>query len=489
MKPDHDKTLHRHLSLFGAPSVTQLEASRARIRERLRTQPVDLPPEGGSHEIHRRRWLPSLVGSHEIHQRQWLPPLGGRLFAWRRTLSLGVAAAIIALLVLGPAEAAGIVRDRWSRAVGRILAAFERGMADTRAPIRPSPRPAAAAAGGQAAGPTPTPAVAPAGAQTAAQDEQFEEASIRRCDPDNLPATPAGARGGGANSMQMTPGRLNALCATLATLIRVSYGYRPMLLDFNNDGRTLGMQIDMIYGIGEEDGQRVRGGPDWLRSERYTIEAVVGSGRASNAEAMSGPMLRRLLERRLQLKAHIETEQIVAFALTVARGGPRNMKKSTSADCQLLPGRPGALELYGYPGSVLEPPRQVDAVRRGEKPSCGMWGHRNGPNQVFIGGDVPMEALTDFLGNQLGGVRVIDKTGLTDRYNSVLEIAIDDNSPGFGRGRGPLPAFLQELANRDVPRAATIFTALEEQLGLHLERAQTSREFIVIERVERPAAN
>ena len=289
--------------------------------------------------------------------------------------------------------------------------------------------------------------------------------------------------------MQMTPGRLNALCATLATLIRVSYGYTPMEMDFNNDGRRPGMQIDMVYGVGEEDGQRVRGGPDWLRSERYTVEAVVGSGRASNAEAMSGPMLRRLLERRLQLKAHIDSEQVPAFALTVAKGGLKNMKKSTSADCQLLPGRPGALAFYGYPGSVLEPPRQVDAVRRGEKPSCGMWGHRNGPNQVFIGGDVPIEALADFLSNQLGGVRVIDKTGLTDRYNSVLEIALDDNTPGFGRARGPLPPFMQELANRDVPRAATIFTALEEQLGLHLERAQTAREFIVIDRLERPSAN
>jgi uncharacterized protein (TIGR03435 family) len=454
-----EKTIRRHLSLFGSPSASQLEASRARIRERLRTREESSVVEQSGES------RASSVG-----------------YAWRRGLPLAAAAAIIALLVLGPAEGGSIVRDGWSR----IRAAFERGMADTRAPIRPSPRPAAAA-GVQAVAPSPAPAVAPAGAQAA--EPEFEEASIRRCDPDNLPTTPTGARGGGANSMQMTPGRLNALCATMATLIRVSYGYGPMQLDFNDAGRRLGMQLDMVYGVGDEDGQRVRGGPDWLRSERYTIEAVVGSGRASSASAMSGPMLRRLLERRLQLKAHIEAEQIPAFALTVAKGGPKNLKPSTSADCGLLPGRGGSLLMYGYPGSVLEPPRQVDTVRRGEKPSCGMWGHRNGPNQVFIGGDVPIEALVSFLSGQLGGVRVIDKTGLTGRFNSVLEIAIDDNAPGFGQVRGPLPPFMQELASRDVPRAATVFTALEEQLGLHLERAQAPREFIVIDLVERPSPN
>jgi hypothetical protein len=73
-----------------------------------------------------------------------------------------------------------------------ILAAFDRGMADTRAPIRPSPKPPAAVAGSQVVGLTPAPAVALAGAQAA--EPEFEEASIRRCDPDNLPATPAGAR-------------------------------------------------------------------------------------------------------------------------------------------------------------------------------------------------------------------------------------------------------------------------------------------------------
>ena len=118
MKPDRDlfdKTLRRHMSLFGAPSVAQLEASRARIRERLQTS-----DESSVVEAVRERRASSG-------------------YAWRRALSLGAAAAIIALLAWGPSEAGDIVRDRWSRAVGRILAAFERGMADTRAPLRPSP--------------------------------------------------------------------------------------------------------------------------------------------------------------------------------------------------------------------------------------------------------------------------------------------------------------------------------------------------------------
>ena len=144
--------------------------------------------------------------------------------------------------------------------------------------------------------------------------------------------------------------------------------------------------------------------------------------------------------------------------------------------------------LFGYPANVLAPPRQVADVRRGEKPSCGMWGHRNGPNQVFLAGDVPIEALVMFLGAQLGQVRVLDKTGLTDRFNFLLEFAIDDNAPGPPTQGGPLPDPLG-LAARDVPRAATVFTALEEQLGLRLEPAQAPREFIVIDRVERPSPN
>ena len=323
-----------------------------------------------------------------------------------------------------------------------------------------------------------------ASGQAASTVIEFEEASIRRCDSDNLPETPAGARAGGASSMQMTPGRLNALCVTVATLIRVAYGYSPMELDYFNrrGGRRLPMEAGMVYGLGEEDGQRVRGGPDWVRSERYTIEAVTGAGAAPNAEVMSGPMLQRLLERRFQLQAHIEADQIPAYALTVASGGLK-IKPVASGACAPLEARPGSPLQFGHPINVLTPLPSPDDVRRGAKPACGSFGgERVGQNMVIVAGDVPIEALVQMLAFQLGRVRVLDKTGVVGRFNFFLEFAIDENAPGRS-GIAPLPP------PSDGPRAATIFTAIEEQLGLRLEQTRAPREFVVIDRIERPAPN
>jgi uncharacterized protein (TIGR03435 family) len=221
-----------------------------------------------------------------------------------------------------------------------------------------------------------------------------------------------------------------------------------------------------------------------VRSEKYTIEAVAGTGVTPNAETMRGPMLQRLLEKRLQLRAHIEAEQVPAFALTVAKSGLK-IKPVGPGACEPLQGRAGSLLMWGYPGSVMTPPRTLADVRRGLKPSCGMWGGSNGPNQVVLGGDVPLEAIISALGFRLGGVRILDRTGISDRFNFVLEFVIDQNTPGIPGtellARGAEPT--------DVPPAATVFTALEEQLGLKLEQARAPREFIVIDQVERPSAN
>src|SRR5687768_14547498 len=97
---------------------------------------------------------------------------------------------------------------------------------------------------------------------------QFEETSIRPCDPDNVPAPPARSRGGGANSFQMTPGRTHALCLTLATIVRHAYGYGPVDLEFlNPGGRGRGLAMNNVYGLGVEDGVRVRGGSEWTRPD------------------------------------------------------------------------------------------------------------------------------------------------------------------------------------------------------------------------------
>jgi uncharacterized protein (TIGR03435 family) len=372
----------------------------------------------------------------------------------------------------------------WSRHADAILAAFTKGMAETAAPLE-SPVPktnAFVAAGGQVQ--------TPGQIQSQTPGPEFETAAIRQCDPDNLPQTPEGGRGGGANSFQLTPGRLRALCMTAATLIRTAYGYGPTDMEFLNEGIPFRNPLDFgnVYGLGVEDGRRVRGGPDWVRSERYTVEAVAGAGITPDARTLRASMLQQLLERRMQLKVHVDQEQVPAFALTAAKGGLK-IKPVAAGACDQLPGRAGSPLFFGYPGSVLTPPRKFEDVRRGEKPSCGLWGRRNGPNMVYVGGGVPLAALTQSLGGRLGGVRVLDRTGTSERFNFILEFAIDENTPGPRlAGNRPLPPEDVDPSS-DIAPAATIFTALEDQLGLRLERAQTGREFIVIDHVERPTPN
>jgi uncharacterized protein (TIGR03435 family) len=378
-----------------------------------------------------------------------------------------------------PVLAARPIREEiaWSRHAGvhlAILESFTKGISQTAGPLTPLARQANVA-----------------GAQTpAAQAElEFEEASVRPCDPDNVPPLPQGARGGGANSFYMTPGRTYALCVTPATLIRTAYGYGPAAL--NPGGRGFGpggggLTLNAVFGLGTEDGLRVRGGPEWVRSERYTIEAVAGG--LAEADTMRGAMLLALLESRFKLKAHIETEQIPAFALTVAPGGlkikpvqasgisPDGFIATTVTSDACEPGPPMDVPAIRIPRSFAE-------VRGGAKPSCGMTASLNGPNFVMVGGAAGMPALARLLRGRLGNVPVMDKTGSTELFNFILEFVIDENTPGqvFATQKAEDPA--------SVPRGQTIFAALEQQLGLRLEPARAPREFIVIDHVERPAAN
>jgi uncharacterized protein (TIGR03435 family) len=369
---------------------------------------------------------------------------------------------------------------------------------------------------------------------------EFEEASVRPCDPDNLPAAVPGARGGGgANSIYMTPGRFYALCATPAVLIRQAYGYRSVNQEVEfgwyanpeAPGREEPIGAGSVFGAPPEDGQRVRGGPDWVRTEKYTIEAVAGSldpkddacassrrggpCRTANTTLMSRPMLLALLERRFGLKAHIVTEQTAAYNLVIAPGGLK-MKEGT---CTPDPSLPPPQDNIARSRQIVDVVRRnLDAARRGDATTglCGTGVADNGPNRVIVGAGwtpgSPSQLSRLFRG--ILGAPVTDRTGIgpgdegqgrsqtplprpdTKRFNFALEFLPDERTTSRMGGVSPAPVILAAGVDLQIAAdpsrvqpAPDLFTALEQQLGLRLVPEQTPRDYIVIDAIRRPGPN
>lgn len=364
-------------------------------------------------------------------------------------------------------ELAIAVKIGWSREAAAYLAMLHEEIAQSVAARQAAPQ-------------------APALPAEVPKPPQFEEASIKPC-PKDFQA-PQGMRGGGSNSIRLSPGRLDALCMTVATLIRTAY----RRLNNNSSLGDNGLGMDMTYGLGMEDGTRVRGGPDWVRSEKYTIAAVTGS--ATDTRTLQNSMLPSLLESRFQLKTHIEVEEIPVYALTIAKGGLK-MKRVGQDGCVKPPPVQDGPH-YVDDTELARRRREYDSVRRGATPTCGAHFDNIGPNVVDIGGGAPFSALVNLLNvvsgqpfgwiaNETDGLLIINNTGIPDRdtFNFFLEYAADDEA----RAQTIPPEFLNR--NTDVPRAPNVFEALEKQLGLKLEREKGSREYIVIDHIERPSPN
>ena len=114
----------------------------------------------------------------------------------------------------------------------------------------------------------------------------------------------------------------------------------------------------------------------------------------------------------------------------------------------------------------------------------------NGPNLVIVMNGFRAPEIDVFL-SRLLDAPIVNRTGIPDTasFSFVLEFVPDDSL-----GRESLKQFAsgdRQIASdpSTVPRAPGIVTALEEQLGLRLERVRAPREFIVIDQVERPTPN
>jgi uncharacterized protein (TIGR03435 family) len=197
---------------------------------------------------------------------------------------------------------------------------------------------------------------------------------------------------------------------------------------------TLKSLILLAYSIPEF---QLIGGPDWIGTLRFDIEATTGDGVRPIDREQIFSLLRSLLEDRFQLKVHRETREEAVFNLVVGKNGSK-LKETAEQDAHGsggMHGGPDTAEMTGTGNSI------EDLVRR--------------------------------LAAQVGRP-VIDKTNLTGRFDFKLTFN---------------PRTLVSADSSIQSAAPDIFTALQEQLGLKLESAKGPVEVLVIDSVSKPSEN
>jgi uncharacterized protein (TIGR03435 family) len=212
------------------------------------------------------------------------------------------------------------------------------------------------------------------------------------------------------------------------------YSIRPLPGRLSIGNTSLKMLIAAAYHVNDF---QISGGPKWLDSDRYDIEAkAAGDSRPSEKEMLV--MLQKLLADRFALAIHRETKDLPVYALEIGKGGP---KFQASKD-------------VGDPYFRVFQRRQVTAQRA--------------PLSLLL------EAMAWLLGRP-----VIDKTGLTGLYDYKLEwtpdqiqLASDENNA--------------RPADENVP---SLTSALQEQMGLRLQSQKGPVETITVDHAEKPTEN
>jgi uncharacterized protein (TIGR03435 family) len=223
------------------------------------------------------------------------------------------------------------------------------------------------------------------------------------------------------------------------------------------------------YGLQE---QQLVGAPPWISSERFDIvakaEGDLGPPVSRDTPSKLQLMIRALLEDRFKLKVHREPREVPIYALVLARpdGKLGSGLAVSTVDCEGL----AAARRNAPPAEVPKP---------GERPQCGA---RVGFGELTTGGQ-PMLELVSLLSATVGR-SVVDRTGLTGRYDITLRWTPDRV---LQRAAGTAPSEPIRVNGVEIdPNGPSIFTALQEQLGLKLESERGTVEALVIDHIERP---
>jgi uncharacterized protein (TIGR03435 family) len=224
---------------------------------------------------------------------------------------------------------------------------------------------------------------------------------------------------------------------------------------FAATGLTLQELIKIAYDMNYGADRQVSGGPAWVGSARFDIEAKEDAALAEKLKKLLSEqrgvqlrqMLQALLAERFKLQIHHESSELPVYQLVLAKSGSKLM--------------PSVAQLSTNQEDPRDKPRT--AVRFAGK-------------GVLEGSDADAQTLVTALSMQpeVGGRLVVDKTGLTGKYDFTLKWTPDTTQAADSNGTDTGPS---------------LFTALQEQLGLRLESTKAPVDIIVIDHVELPSAN
>jgi uncharacterized protein (TIGR03435 family) len=224
---------------------------------------------------------------------------------------------------------------------------------------------------------------------------------------------------------------------------------------FSAVGMSLRELIKIAYDLNYGADQQVSGGPAWAGSVRFDIEATEDPALGEKLQKLSSDergkilreMLRGLLADRFKLQIHHESTQLSVYELVTSRSGSKLMPSVAHT--------PSAGE-----DNATKPRSWIRFAGKG----------------VLEGNDADAETLVTALSMQpeIGGRLVIDRTGLNGTYDFTLRW-----TPDMGQGADPPSA----------DAGPSLFTALQDELGLRLQLTKAPVDVIVIDRVELPSEN
>jgi len=216
---------------------------------------------------------------------------------------------------------------------------------------------------------------------------------------------------------------------------------------------------------------QLQGLPSWAKSERYTIEAVAPAGTAEQFQSVLKlpadqrsaavaefeqsvlQMMQSILADRFKLKVTRAVKQMPVYELVVSKGGPK-----------------------------LKPASAEDFAAAGRAPGSGAWSSSSSGYFKAIGASSAYLAsgLSKYESEELGR-QVIDRTGLTGTYDFTLTWTPSQTEQGMN----PESSHSTDFDSS----GPSIFTAIQEQLGLKLQPAMGPIEVLVIDHIEPPTPN